>query len=80
MRIHVDGHTRGDERTVTVMLRGTDDDFLDLVDQGSGMSGTLGVLAAKINASVGLVDERSDPRADAARLLRRAAELLEAER
>jgi len=77
MHIHASAHKRGDERTMTVTLRGTDDDFIGLIDEGSNASGVLGMLTAKIAQVTGLVAERADDRAMAARLLRRAAEILE---
>lgn len=80
MNISLSSRQRDDVRTVVVVLR-TDDEqhLIDLIDQLSGQSGWAGVLGAQIAAGTSLVDERSDPRSDAARLLRRAAEILEEE-
>jgi hypothetical protein len=78
MDIHIGpGRIKGGERTMTVTLRGDDGDFLGLIDEGSGLNGVLGVLVAKVAAQTGLVAERADDRAIAARLLRRASEVLE---
>lgn len=79
MRMHASSTTRGGERTMMLTLRGTDDDFIGLIDEGTGLNGVLGILTAKIAAHTGLVAERADDRAEAARLLRRAAEVLERE-
>jgi hypothetical protein len=62
---------------MSLTLRGNDHEFIDLIDQGDGVTGILGVIAAKIAAHTGLVAVESDARSDAARLLRRAAELLD---
>jgi hypothetical protein len=78
MRIFISpGHVKGGERTMTITLRGNDDDFIGLIDEGSGLSGHLGNLAAQVGTHTGLVADRSDDRAQAARLLRRAAEVLD---
>lgn len=79
MRIHVDAHTIGAERTVTVMLTGTDDDFVDLIDSAAAarVNGALANVAAKIAQQTGLVAERTDDRAQAVRHLQRAIEILE---
>lgn len=77
MRTHIDSRTRGDERTLTITLRGDDDDFIGLIDEGDGLAGQFGNLAARIAQATGLVDARADDRAEAARLMRRAAEILE---
>lgn len=77
MRTRIDGRISGNERTLTITMRGSDDDFIQLIDEGSGRNGTLGNLAAMIAKATGLVDERTDDRAQAARLMRRAAEILE---
>lgn len=77
MRINVGSHVRGGERTMTVILTGTDDDFVDLIDEGALVEGVLGNLAAQIAAQTGLVAEPVDDRATAARYMRRAVEVLE---
>jgi hypothetical protein len=64
-------------RTTTITLRGDDDDFIGLIDEGASLNGVLGAVTAQVAALTGLVDERADDRAQAARLIRRAAELLE---
>lgn len=77
MDISINSGTRGGVRTMTVLLRGDDRDFVNLIDEGFDAPGTLGILIAKIAAASGLVAERSDANSDAARLLRRAADLLD---
>lgn len=77
MDISINSNQRGDVRTLTVLLRGDDRDFINLIDEGLEAFGTLGILAAKIATTTGLVEASSDANADAARLLRRAAELLD---
>lgn len=71
------GHIVGDVRTMTVTLRGNDGDFINMIDEGSGSTGDVGILAAKMASATGLVDSNVDVSASAARLLRRAAELLD---
>lgn len=77
MDISINSSQRGEVRTLTVMLRGDDRDFINLIDEGSGVAGTLGVMVAKIASHTGLVGGSSDASADAARLLRRAASLID---
>lgn len=77
MHIHTSSRTRADERTMTITLRGSDADFIGLIDEGDGLTGELGNLAARIAETTGLVATRTDDRAEAARLMRRAAHVLE---
>jgi hypothetical protein len=67
----------GEQRRMTVSLTGTDDDFIRFIDEGSNLHGYLGVLAAKVAAHTGLVDQPGDDRAEAVKLLSRALELLD---
>jgi hypothetical protein len=79
MRTHIDSRTSGDDRIMTITLRGTDDDFIGLIDSGDRMLGEAGNLVARIAKTSGLVVDRTSAAARAARLMRRAAEILEQE-
>lgn len=62
----------------SVRIVGSRGDLIGLIDEGSLLPGHLGNLASLIAAETGLVDVPSDRHAQAARLLRQAAALLEA--
>lgn len=77
MKIHIDSHTRGGLRTMTITLEGDDMDYINLTDSGDGMNGPAGNLIAQITEVAGLVQTRADDRMRAARLARQAAEIME---
>ena len=61
----------------SIRIVSSESDLISLIDQGSLLPGYLGNLAALIADQTGLVDVPNDRRAQAARLLRQAAALLE---
>lgn len=53
--MRLDGHQRGDERTVTITLRGGDDDFIHLIDSLGAGTALAQKLSNDLAAMTGLV-------------------------